>query len=135
MVQVVKMTDEEKFEMYMKVPHEELVRMKIEEEKVLDDVTEKLNALELEKIQRDIEHRESLRNTFYYEDPYKDMKVVERCGNGYSIRVKTEKDEEENTDDWTTRLFPSSTTKHNWTRLDDEIRMFRIPLDDETTIY
>ena len=27
------MTDEEKFEMYMKVPHEELVRMKIESEK------------------------------------------------------------------------------------------------------
>lgn len=27
------MTDEEKFDMYMKVPHEMLVRMKIEEEK------------------------------------------------------------------------------------------------------
>lgn len=35
MYQVVEMTDEEKFEMYMKVPHEELVRMKIEEERVL----------------------------------------------------------------------------------------------------
>ena len=35
MYQVVEMTDEEKFEMYMKVPHEELVRMKIEEERIL----------------------------------------------------------------------------------------------------
>ena len=32
-LQVVELTDEEKFDMYMKVPHEELVRMKIEEEK------------------------------------------------------------------------------------------------------
>ena len=35
MYQVVEMTDEEKFEMYMKISHEELVRMKIEEERVL----------------------------------------------------------------------------------------------------
>ena len=33
MVQVIEMTDEEKYEMYMKIPHEELVKMKIEEEK------------------------------------------------------------------------------------------------------
>ena len=33
--QVVEMTPEEKFEMYMQVPHEDLVRMKIEEERVL----------------------------------------------------------------------------------------------------
>ena len=32
---VVEMTPEEKFEMYMQVPHEELVRMKIEEERIL----------------------------------------------------------------------------------------------------
>ena len=32
-VQIVEMTDEEKFEMYIKVSHEELVRMKIESEK------------------------------------------------------------------------------------------------------
>lgn len=35
MYQVIEMTDEEKYEMYMKIPHEELVKMKIEEEKVL----------------------------------------------------------------------------------------------------
>lgn len=35
-IQQVKMTDEEKFDMYMKVPHEELVRMKIEEERILE---------------------------------------------------------------------------------------------------
>lgn len=34
MVQVIEMTDEEKYEMYMKIPHEELVKMKIEEEKL-----------------------------------------------------------------------------------------------------
>ena len=42
MVQVVKMTDEEKFKMYMEVPHEELVRMKIEEEKVVEHLEEQL---------------------------------------------------------------------------------------------
>lgn len=35
MVQVIEMTDEEKYEMYMKVPHEELVKMKIEEERIM----------------------------------------------------------------------------------------------------
>lgn len=35
-IQQVKMTDEEKFNMYMKIPHEELVMMKIEEEKYVD---------------------------------------------------------------------------------------------------
>ena len=34
-VQVVEMTPEEKFEMYMQVPHEDLVKMKIEEERIL----------------------------------------------------------------------------------------------------
>ena len=34
-VQVVELTPEEKFEMYMQVPHEDLVRMKIEEERIL----------------------------------------------------------------------------------------------------
>lgn len=34
-VQVIEMTPEEKFEMYMKIPHEDLVRMKIEEERIL----------------------------------------------------------------------------------------------------
>ena len=34
-VQVIEMTPEEKFEMYMQVPHEDLVRMKIEEERIL----------------------------------------------------------------------------------------------------
>ena len=43
MVQVVDMTDEEKFEMYMKVPHEELVRMKIEEERILKMLEKKNN--------------------------------------------------------------------------------------------
>ena len=42
MVQVVEMTDEEKFEMYMKVPHEDLVRMKIEEERVLNQLEKEL---------------------------------------------------------------------------------------------
>lgn len=36
MVQLQKMTDEEKFEMYMKVSHEDLVKMKIEEEKYVE---------------------------------------------------------------------------------------------------
>ena len=35
MVQVIEMTDEEKFKIYMNTPHEQLVRMKIEEEKIL----------------------------------------------------------------------------------------------------
>ena len=43
MYQVIEMTDEEKFEMYMKVPHEELVRMKIEEERVLKLMEETVN--------------------------------------------------------------------------------------------
>ena len=34
-VQVVEMTPEKKFKMYMEVPHEDLVRMKIEEERIL----------------------------------------------------------------------------------------------------
>ena len=45
-LQVVELTDEEKFDMYMKVPHEELVRMKIEEEKyvkMLDDFIDRNN--------------------------------------------------------------------------------------------
>ena len=41
-VQVVEMTPEEKFEMYMKVPHEDLVRMKIEEERVLNQLEKEL---------------------------------------------------------------------------------------------
>ena len=36
MMQVIKMTNEEKFKIYMEVPHEELVRMKIEEEKLME---------------------------------------------------------------------------------------------------
>lgn len=36
MIQVIKMSDEEKFKMYMEVPHEELVRMKIEEERLME---------------------------------------------------------------------------------------------------
>lgn len=35
MVQVIEMTDEEKFDMYMKIPHEDLVKMKIEEENLV----------------------------------------------------------------------------------------------------
>ena len=34
-IQQVEMTDDEKFDMYMKVPHDELVRMKIESEKYI----------------------------------------------------------------------------------------------------
>ena len=60
MYQVVEMTDEEKFEMYMKVPHEELVRMKIEEERILKmmekdkpiSFSDKLIATSLNKIVR-----------------------------------------------------------------------------------
>ena len=33
--QLKEMTDEEKYEMYMKVPHEDLVKMKIESEKYM----------------------------------------------------------------------------------------------------
>lgn len=39
--QVKDMTDEEKYEMYMKVPHEELVKMKIEEEKYINTLINK----------------------------------------------------------------------------------------------
>lgn len=42
MVQLKKMTDEEKFEMYMQIPHEQLVRMKIEEERVLEEMEKEL---------------------------------------------------------------------------------------------
>ena len=45
-LQVVELTDKEKFDMYMKVPHEELVRMKIEEEKyvkMMDDFIDRNN--------------------------------------------------------------------------------------------
>lgn len=40
-MQIVELTDEEKFDMYMKIPHEELVRMKIEEEKHIKMLEEK----------------------------------------------------------------------------------------------
>lgn len=43
MVQVVKMSDEEKFEMYMNTPHEDLVRMKIEEEKYVEQLEQQVN--------------------------------------------------------------------------------------------
>lgn len=36
--QVKDMSDEEKFDMYMKTPHEELVKMKIEEERILNTI-------------------------------------------------------------------------------------------------
>lgn len=45
MLQVQKMTDEEKFKMYMDIPHEDLVRMKIEEERVLEEVEMQLELL------------------------------------------------------------------------------------------
>ena len=40
--QLKDMTEQEKFEMYMNVPHEKLVRMKIEEERVLEEVETQL---------------------------------------------------------------------------------------------
>ena len=45
-LQIKELTDKEKFDMYMKVPHEELVRMKIEEEKyvkMMDDFIDRNN--------------------------------------------------------------------------------------------
>lgn len=45
MVQLVEMTDDEKFNMYMKVPHEDLVKMKIEEEKYVKYLEDQLNEL------------------------------------------------------------------------------------------
>lgn len=46
--QVVEQTPEEKFKMYMDVPHEDLIRMKIEEERLMKMMEEELNNLRLE---------------------------------------------------------------------------------------
>lgn len=43
--QLKDMTEQEKFEMYMNVPHEKLVRMKIEEEKVLEQLEDRMETL------------------------------------------------------------------------------------------
>ena len=47
-VQVVEMTPEEKFEMYMKVPHEELISMKIESERIMEIQDARIRDLENE---------------------------------------------------------------------------------------
>lgn len=43
--QLKDMTDQEKFEMYMNVPHEKLVRMKIEEEKLVEQLEGRMETL------------------------------------------------------------------------------------------
>lgn len=48
MVQVIKMTPEEKKEMYMKVPHEELVSMKVESERLMEIMEAHISDLEKE---------------------------------------------------------------------------------------
>lgn len=48
--QVKDMTDEEKYEMYMKVPHEDLVKMKIAEEKYIKMLIDNYIPFKIEEV-------------------------------------------------------------------------------------
>ena len=48
--QVKDMTDEEKYDMYMKVPHEDLVKMKIAEEKYIKMLIDNYIPFKIEEV-------------------------------------------------------------------------------------
>lgn len=88
MLDVQKMTYEEKYQMYMKMPHEELVKMKLEEEKALELTEEILSRLQDKSNQYTNKDYKQLENTFHYIDLFENEREVVVQGNAIILRIK-----------------------------------------------
>lgn len=92
MLDVQKMAYEEKYQMYMKMPHEELVKMKLEEEKALELTEEILSRLQDKSNQYTNKDYKQLENTFHYIDLFENEREVVVQGNATILRMKQEHD-------------------------------------------